>query len=647
MNGSTSMATHAANGSPAPLEGRVALVTGASAGIGAEFARMLAARGAHVALVARRADRLHALADELQREHGVRTAVIAVDLASPAACERVLAACRDALGAPDILVNNAGYGPRGGMAESSWSDTRDFVEVMAVGYLELTLRALPAMRARGYGRIVQVSSLASFAPEQAGSLYGPAKRFVTSFSRALALELAGTGVHVCASCPGFTRTEFHDVMGNRSAMDRLPPWMWSTAAQVAQASWRAVDAGRAVVVPGAVNKLIALLCWLLPTWAVHAISPRSVRDRRAALGESQAAGATSGAADATGGSTRATGATGATSGSTRAPSGAATLLAACVCAWAALGGGACATKAGTPSAANAGAQPALSEGTRLMADELPLVYLNLAALVAQPQLGQQGAIAELGTLLPAVRAEVDARNAKGWPVARGRLLALGNELGGTLGVRSPGGSRNAGLLLPPDARVAWTMRAEPEPGIGGSTLATYRVAQGGSLRVELPGRTLAFPVRSGLLQIEGFEDATAGERIADLRTANLVLDTPSGTPIEMTLSRETTSHAVLLKSDRSGLVTAVFSLRSPDPDWQAYFGLFGPVRLTMDFVWKGGALDFGAAGAVPALIAAPTELPIEPGRDPCAEGAGAGPAAWSDAQRAIVQAYCGLRAELR
>lgn len=608
MTRSTSSAMPATNGDPAPLEGRVALVTGASAGIGAEFARMLAARGAHVALVARRADRLQALANELQREHGVRTAVIAMDLAAPKACARVLAACRDALGDPDILVNNAGYGPRASMAEATWSDTRDFVEVMAVGYLELTLRALPAMRARRYGRIIQVSSLATFAPEQAGSLYGPAKRFVTSFSRALALELAGTGVHVCASCPGFTRTEFHDVMGNRSAMDRLPPWMWSTAAQVAETSWRAVDAGRAVVIPGALNKLIALLCWLLPTWAVHAISPKSVRERRARVGMDAAARS------------------------------AATLLAVCACVWTAVALGGCAPKGG----AQASAAATGSSATQQMADELPLVYLNLAALVTQPQLGQQSAISDLGTLLPAVRAEVDARDAKGWPVARSRLLAIGSQLGGTLGVRTPGATRNAGLLLPPEARVAWQMRAVPEPGIAGGTVATYRVATGGTLRLDMPGQSVTLPVRTGLIQVEGFEEAPAGERIANVRTANFSLTTPAGTPIEMSLASETTSHAVLLKADRTGLLTAVFTLRSPDPVWQAYFALFGPVRLTLDFELKDGALDFAAAGAVPALIAAPSELPIEPGRDACSEGA-----PWSEAQRAIVQAYCGLQAELR
>ncbi len=262
-----------------PLLGRTAIVTGASAGIGAEFARFLAERGASVALVARRADRLQALADELHRTHGVRTAAISADMADPNASAHIVAECTRVLGAPDILINNAGFGPKGGMVDTPWQDHAQFLQVMVTSYVELTHRVAAHMRHQGYGRIVQVSSLSSFAPEQAGSLYGPAKRFITSFSKALALELAGTGVHACASCPGFTLTEFHDVMGNRSSMNRMPTWMWSTSRQVVEASWNAVEAGKPVVVVGALNKFIAVLCWLLPAWAMHAISPKSVARR--------------------------------------------------------------------------------------------------------------------------------------------------------------------------------------------------------------------------------------------------------------------------------------------------------------------------------------------------------------------------------
>lgn len=261
------------------LTGRVALVTGASAGIGAEFARFLAAHGAAVAVVARRRERLEELAAELHREHGARVHPIVADLADPAAAAHVVAECERALGPVDILVNNAGYGPTATFTQASWEEHAHFIQLMITGYVELTHRVVDDMRRRGWGRIVNVSSVAGFAPRQRGSMYGPAKQFITGFSVALALELEGTGVHVCASCPGFTYSEFHDVMGNRAHMNRLPAWMWSTAQRVVEESWNAVERGRPVAVIGGVNKLIVLLCKLLPERAVHALSPKSVRER--------------------------------------------------------------------------------------------------------------------------------------------------------------------------------------------------------------------------------------------------------------------------------------------------------------------------------------------------------------------------------
>lgn len=262
-----------------PLAGRTAIVTGASAGIGAAFAGFLAARGAAVCLVARRLDRLQQVAQELQRAHGVRTHAVAADLAELPAAARVVEECQRALGAADILINNAGYGPRGGFLETPWQEHAAFMQVMMCGYAELMHRTLPHMKAQDYGRVVNVSSLASFAPEQRGSMYGPAKRFVTSLSRAVALDLEGTNVHVCASCPGFTYSEFHDVMGNREHMQKLPQWMWTSADLVVRRSWEAVEAGRPVEVIGSVNKGIAALCWALPGSLASAIGPKSLRER--------------------------------------------------------------------------------------------------------------------------------------------------------------------------------------------------------------------------------------------------------------------------------------------------------------------------------------------------------------------------------
>jgi short-subunit dehydrogenase len=258
---------------------RVALVTGASAGLGAAFARELARRGHDVVLVARRADRMDAIAAELRSTHGVRTCAVVQDLAAPGACERVMA--RAAAFAPtlDVLVNNAGYGLRGGFMRHPWEAHRDFLTVMLADAVELTHRALPGMLARGHGRIVNVSSVAGFAPPQRGSLYGAVKRALTTWSESLSLELAGTGVHACAACPGFTRTEFHDAMGNRAHMDRLPAWLWSDAETVARRSLDACDAGRPVEVIGGVNRAIVGLCAVLPGPVLRAIAPRDLMER--------------------------------------------------------------------------------------------------------------------------------------------------------------------------------------------------------------------------------------------------------------------------------------------------------------------------------------------------------------------------------
>ena len=150
---------------------------------------------------------------------------------------------------------------------------------MLTSYVELAHRALPGMLARRSGRIVIVSSMASFAPEQRGSMYTPVKRFLTSWTRALALELHGTGVTATASCPGFTFSEFHDVMGNREHMQKLPRFMWKSAEEVALRSWEAAERGEPVAIIGGVNKTIAALCALLPTRALHAIAPQALRDR--------------------------------------------------------------------------------------------------------------------------------------------------------------------------------------------------------------------------------------------------------------------------------------------------------------------------------------------------------------------------------
>jgi len=244
---------------------RRALITGASAGIGAEFARQLAARGCDLVLTARRGDRLQALASVLRVTHGIDVQVIAEDLADPAAPARIAAAATHGGDCVDILINNAGYGVPGCYDKVDWTTHAQFMQVVVTAPLHLCHLLLPAMRERVYGRIVNVASLAGLVPATPGNtLYGPAKAFLMRVSQALAVENRAHGIHVCALCPGFTRSEFHDVSRARGLVSKLPGWMWSNASDVVRQGLDAVESGRVICLPGRVNRATKVLMDLLP-----------------------------------------------------------------------------------------------------------------------------------------------------------------------------------------------------------------------------------------------------------------------------------------------------------------------------------------------------------------------------------------------
>ncbi|MDP1569768.1 MAG: SDR family oxidoreductase [Vicinamibacterales bacterium] len=250
-------------------DGRSALVTGASAGIGAAFARHLAARGYDLILTARRADRLEALAAELTRTHGVSAVVLPADLADPGAPAALLEAIEARGLRVDVLINNAGYGVPGTFLQSPWAAHAAFLQVMVTAMCELAYRVLPGMEARRSGCIVNVASFAALIPGVAGhTQYAASKAFLVRFSESLALEAAPHGVHVSATCPGFTYSEFHDVNGMRATVSRLPGWLWLDAGTVAAESWAGVTDGRAVVIPGRVYRVLAVLVRLLPAWVL-------------------------------------------------------------------------------------------------------------------------------------------------------------------------------------------------------------------------------------------------------------------------------------------------------------------------------------------------------------------------------------------
>lgn len=248
-----------------PAHRPLSLVTGASAGIGAAFARELAARGHDLVLVARRAERLHALARELRERHGARAHVIPADLADPSAPRRLTDELQTKGLAVDWLVNNAGYGVPGTFEASAWQVHADSLQVLLTAPTELAWRLLPGMRARGHGRIVNVASLAGHVPGSAGhTLYAASKAFLIKFSQSLALENRHLGVHVCALCPGFTWSEFHDVTGTRALVGKLPRFMWQDAETVVREGIEAVERGEAVHVTGRVNRAIKALAKLTP-----------------------------------------------------------------------------------------------------------------------------------------------------------------------------------------------------------------------------------------------------------------------------------------------------------------------------------------------------------------------------------------------
>jgi uncharacterized protein len=250
---------------------RLALVTGASSGIGAAFVAAFAQRGCDVCLVARRLDRLEALAREMEAKFGIEAFCIQADLSHPNSISMIT----DALAARDrhvdILVNNAGYSLAQEFLATTGPQQSDFVQVLVASVVSLTHALLPAMVAKGYGRIINVASMVAFSPGAAGhTLYPAAKSFVVKMSQSLAAEVGHLGVKVTAICPGQTASEFSAVNGTSAAIARSGLYQQSAQA-VVETAIAANEAGREVVVPGLPNQIAVALMKLLPDSLVAAI----------------------------------------------------------------------------------------------------------------------------------------------------------------------------------------------------------------------------------------------------------------------------------------------------------------------------------------------------------------------------------------
>ncbi|MET9417004.1 SDR family oxidoreductase [Streptomyces klenkii] len=248
------------------------LITGATAGIGAAFARRLAGDGHDLVLVARDEERLGRHATELHDRHGVEVEVLPADLSQDEGIEAVEARLRDRERPVHLLVNNAGFGNKGGYLEVSLADELKMLKVHCEAVLRLTSAAAEGMRERKRGAVVNVASVAAFVPR---GTYGASKSWVVQFTQGAARDLAGSGVRLMALCPGFVRTEFHERAG--MGTDNVPGWLWLDADKVVAAALRDLSQGKTLSVPDPRYKAMTGLMKLAPRRVVSRASSTTGR----------------------------------------------------------------------------------------------------------------------------------------------------------------------------------------------------------------------------------------------------------------------------------------------------------------------------------------------------------------------------------
>jgi short-subunit dehydrogenase len=249
-----------------------ALITGSTAGIGAAFARRLAADGHDLVLVARDTKRLREQATELHDRHGIEAKVLTADLATDEGIETVAARLSDLKNPVDLLVNNAGFGNKGRYLEVPMADELRMLKVHCEAVLRLTSAAAESMRTRGRGGVVNVASVAAFVPR---GTYGASKAWVVQFTQGAARDLAGSGVRLMALCPGFVRTEFHERAG--MGTDNIPGWMWLDADNVVAAALADLARGRTVSIPDPRYKALMGVVKVTPRALLGGISSRTGR----------------------------------------------------------------------------------------------------------------------------------------------------------------------------------------------------------------------------------------------------------------------------------------------------------------------------------------------------------------------------------
>ncbi|MEV6424087.1 SDR family oxidoreductase [Streptomyces sp. NPDC051662] len=249
-----------------------ALITGATAGIGAAFARRLAADGHNLVLVARDTERLRAQATELHDRHGIEAEVLTADLSTDHGIASVEKRLSDRKQPIDLLVNNAGFGNKGRFLDVSMADELTMLKVHCEAVLRLTSAAVPGMKSRGRGGVVNVASVAAFVPR---GTYGASKAWVVQFTQGVARDLAGTGLRLMVLCPGFVRTEFHERAG--MGTDNIPGWMWLDADKLVAAALADLARGKTVSVPDPRYKALMGAVKLAPRGLLGGITSKTGR----------------------------------------------------------------------------------------------------------------------------------------------------------------------------------------------------------------------------------------------------------------------------------------------------------------------------------------------------------------------------------
>ena len=247
------------------LIGKNALITGASSGIGKDIAYIMAEKGINLVLLARREEALIKIKKDLESNFKIRVTVISSDLSQVSEYKKIHDECKRNDFMPDFLVNNAGYGTLDSFHKISYEDHIKFINVLSTSVVSLTQLFIQNMLYNGFGRIINIASLAGFAPaSNSGGMYTAVKSMVIKHSEGIHKEYRDKNIFCCAVCPGFTHTEFHDQMGDFKSS--IPSFMWMDSKTVAEQAFNETMKGKDLFINGGVNKFLAFLMWLTPKW---------------------------------------------------------------------------------------------------------------------------------------------------------------------------------------------------------------------------------------------------------------------------------------------------------------------------------------------------------------------------------------------